>query len=646
MKRLGTIRAFLINGNKYGKTTRFIFLILFLLLEAGHAKLEVYMADPEIRIAQKIYCELSGVTSTMRLQATLDNVVIFQKNSDLQPEEVFMADHRSQRAGTHKLTVSLLDESNQILETVTKNWTTLHSGLPTVGIDENNSIRYRGELFFPVYALLDGPTLIDYWVENGYVNANANCRWLPDHPNFSDYTIEEYRDWLDHCYGLGIGIIGPANRWAGIGESQLGRGNDTTIMGYYVESLKDHPGVLMWQWADEPDGGGATNCASPTEVRSWTRVCHRYDTNHPHAVNLTAYAWARDGAWYTLHCGDYSYLYGSDWHGGEKQLVGDIIGFDFYPIEFATKIPEKFGDLQVNFETMAKALDRLVEWNHNLCPIFSWNEPCDLNPDTDGDGFADGHLYSPYLWTPPPTSEELWAEYWLKIIHGVKGFNLHPFFDPAGTSFPPYNHQTMAKFIKWMEALKHGILGAEYTGKVYCEVLSGGRIDIMAKTSMDTLFLVSGNLRKEQEKARFHLNSLRPAQQVTVYGEDRIIPAQDGYFDDDFDALAVHIYKLVYKEMTQLENHKVTIPEYSLNQNYPNPFNSATTISYTLPDHTRVRIDIYNIACQKIYTLIDDIQLEGTHTIRWDAASFPTGQYLYIMKSGGFSQTKYMVHLK
>ncbi|HID37988.1 MAG TPA: hypothetical protein EYP36_00540, partial [Calditrichaeota bacterium] len=43
---------------------------------------------------------------------------------------------------------------------------------------------------------------------------------------------------------------------------------------------------------------------------------------------------------------------------------------------------------------------------------------------------------------------------------------------------------------------------------------------------------------------------------------------------------------------------------FELSQNYPSPFNPNTTIKIGLPELSEVRLEIYNILGQKIYTLI------------------------------------------
>jgi hypothetical protein len=80
--------------------------------------------------------------------------------------------------------------------------------------------------------------------------------------------------------------------------------------------------------------------------------------------------------------------------------------------------------------------------------------------------------------------------------------------------------------------------------------------------------------------------------------------------------------------------------------NYPNPFNVQTAISYTLPQPSRVRIDIYNILGQNVTTLIDAPQEAGEHQIIWNAGDQPTGMYFYRLTTDTASETKKMLLLK
>jgi hypothetical protein len=100
---------------------------------------------------------------------------------------------------------------------------------------------------------------------------------------------------------------------------------------------------------------------------------------------------------------------------------------------------------------------------------------------------------------------------------------------------------------------------------------------------------------------------------------------------------------------TQLE----TPTTYSLGQNYPNPFNPVTTISYTLPEHARVTLRLYNTLGQEIATLVDGVENAGYKSVQFDAGSLPSGVYFYHLNASGtedathnFSQVRKMLLMK
>jgi serine protease len=92
--------------------------------------------------------------------------------------------------------------------------------------------------------------------------------------------------------------------------------------------------------------------------------------------------------------------------------------------------------------------------------------------------------------------------------------------------------------------------------------------------------------------------------------------------------------------------HAAPIPgQYEL-KNYPNPFNPTTTIAFTVPVETYVRLDVYNILGQRVATLADGHHQAGSYTYEWDGSNVASGIYLYRLVTDQFSQTKQMVLLK
>lgn len=97
---------------------------------------------------------------------------------------------------------------------------------------------------------------------------------------------------------------------------------------------------------------------------------------------------------------------------------------------------------------------------------------------------------------------------------------------------------------------------------------------------------------------------------------------------------------------------QVPMPEeFYLSQNFPNPFNSETVIDYQLPVACQVEISIYNIASEKIITLISAFKSAGKHQAIWHGCDanhrqVTSGIYWYRFTAGPVAQTKKMVLLR
>jgi len=100
-------------------------------------------------------------------------------------------------------------------------------------------------------------------------------------------------------------------------------------------------------------------------------------------------------------------------------------------------------------------------------------------------------------------------------------------------------------------------------------------------------------------------------------------------------------------EMTGIADNEPVIPgDVSLYQNYPNPFNAATMIEYSLPEQTDVNVKIYNIRGQEVAALFSGNQQAGSHTITWNAESYPSGIYFAKLEAGRQNENLKLVLLK
>ena len=100
------------------------------------------------------------------------------------------------------------------------------------------------------------------------------------------------------------------------------------------------------------------------------------------------------------------------------------------------------------------------------------------------------------------------------------------------------------------------------------------------------------------------------------------------------------------------EGSGITIANsFELHQNYPNPFNPTTVINYDLPHPAKVEINVYNILGQKIKTLMNGIQVKGTHSVTWDGTdqkerTVASGIYFYKIVAGDYTCVRKMIMLK
>lgn len=82
---------------------------------------------------------------------------------------------------------------------------------------------------------------------------------------------------------------------------------------------------------------------------------------------------------------------------------------------------------------------------------------------------------------------------------------------------------------------------------------------------------------------------------------------------------------------------------YSLSQNFPNPFNPSTLISYRTAGAGPVRLTVYDILGREVARLVDEVQQQGTHEVRFDGGGLASGVYMYRLQTAEFVQQKKMI---
>ena len=86
---------------------------------------------------------------------------------------------------------------------------------------------------------------------------------------------------------------------------------------------------------------------------------------------------------------------------------------------------------------------------------------------------------------------------------------------------------------------------------------------------------------------------------------------------------------------------------YVLSQNYPNPFNPSTTIEYSIPERTDVKLTVINIVGEEVAELVNQIMDAGSYSVEFSAkGGLPSGVYFYSLQAGNFITNKKMILLK
>lgn len=113
---------------------------------------------------------------------------------------------------------------------------------------------------------------------------------------------------------------------------------------------------------------------------------------------------------------------------------------------------------------------------------------------------------------------------------------------------------------------------------------------------------------------------------------------------------ASNIINVTVQQVTSNSNQVSEATELTLN-NYPNPFNPSTSISFNLPENSRVNLAIYDLKGRKVTELINQEMVQGQHSFKWNGRdkhnrSLASGIYFYTLRTNNSSLTKKMIMQK
>lgn len=89
------------------------------------------------------------------------------------------------------------------------------------------------------------------------------------------------------------------------------------------------------------------------------------------------------------------------------------------------------------------------------------------------------------------------------------------------------------------------------------------------------------------------------------------------------------------------------VPEtFALRQNYPNPFNPSTTIEFSLPVESDVRLEVFDVLGRRIASLVSEILPAGKHRVIWNASGVSSGIYFYRLQAKRWIDSKKLVLIR
>lgn len=86
--------------------------------------------------------------------------------------------------------------------------------------------------------------------------------------------------------------------------------------------------------------------------------------------------------------------------------------------------------------------------------------------------------------------------------------------------------------------------------------------------------------------------------------------------------------------------------DYLLSQNFPNPFNPSTTINFSIPENSFVKLRVFDMLGREVEALVNEQLSAGSYQFDFNAVNLNSGMYFYSIEAGNFRDTKKMILVK
>jgi hypothetical protein len=199
----------------------------------------------------------------------------------------------------------------------------------------------------------------------------------------------------------------------------------------------------------------------------------------------------------------------------------DILGFWVYPVNEG-----------LSFEAVAEGTDNVLKWSNFTKPVFSIIEASSFDGVTR------------------PTPAQIRAETWMALIHGAAGIEYYCHgWQPEQTDIDCLDDATTAAALKKQNQqlldLAPLLNSPTVTNGLTVKTdKSGARIDTMLKRKGGTTYLFAIAMGGVATRGTFALARIPNEQTAEALGESRTIDVKNGTFSDDFEAYAVHLYRI------------------------------------------------------------------------------------------------------
>ncbi len=102
----------------------------------------------------------------------------------------------------------------------------------------------------------------------------------------------------------------------------------------------------------------------------------------------------------------------------------------------------------------------------------------------------------------------------------------------------------------------------------------------------------------------------------------------------------------IQDQVVFVENESEYPDDFVLYQNYPNPFNPSTKINLLLTKDNFVKLEIFDVLGNKVYTLVNEYLKSGDYTYNFHPNKLSSGIYYYTLSAGDRVISKKMIFLK